>query len=198
MAIRVSVLYRDNHLVLVNKPSGVLSQPDSTGAPCMADLVRSRLQCSYVATLHRLDRDASGVMVFATTSKAASRMAHKFKTHQISKTYQVVVEGKHWDFGVQGVIKGDLVNRDSELRWRWLGGLDFFGGTALEVKITSGRKHQIRRQLVAGLGRAVVGDGVYGTSSLRCTLMLHASKLEFDHPIHGHEFVSVEKEAWWW
>ena len=94
------IVYEDNHLLVVNKPAGVLSMGDNTGDTTIADMAAAYLKKKYnkpgnvfVGIVHRLDRPVSGVLVLARTSKAASRLSDQFRTHVIKKTYSAIVEG---------------------------------------------------------------------------------------------------------
>src|SRR5579862_7934523 len=97
----LTVLYEDNHIIAVAKPAGVLSQPDKSGDSSMLEEVRAYLKKKYkkpgnvfVGLLHRLDRPASGILLFAKTSKGASRLSEQFRNHQVEKSYSVLVTGK--------------------------------------------------------------------------------------------------------
>jgi len=197
-SLRMRILYRDNHLIAVNKPAGMICQPDAMGATPVASVIQRWLQetlhkpgNAYVASLHRLDKPVSGALVFATTSKAAARMAEAFRERRVSKTYLAIVHGplEH----EQGVVKPTTAVDESELYWRRLRTVD--QGTLLEVRIASGKRHQIRRQLAWGLHRPIVGDAAYG-SPMRFdddgAILLHAWRLEFAHPVHNHSAVSLQ------
>ncbi|MFA6486687.1 MAG: pseudouridine synthase, partial [Candidatus Magasanikbacteria bacterium] len=97
----LKVLYEDNHLIAVFKPAGVLVQGDKTGDKCLMDDVKEYLKTKYqkpgnvfLGLLHRLDRPVSGVILFAKTSKGASRLSEQIREHQVSKIYHALVEGE--------------------------------------------------------------------------------------------------------
>jgi len=97
----VKVLYEDNHLIAVFKPAGILVQGDETGDECLMDEVKAYLKEKYnkpgqvfLGLLHRLDRPVSGVVLFAKTSKGATRLSEQIRNHSVKKTYQCLVEGK--------------------------------------------------------------------------------------------------------
>src|SRR3989338_1831079 len=97
----MEVLYEDNHLIAVFKPAGVLVQGDETGDVCLMDEVKKYLKEKYQKTgnvflglLHRLDRGVEGIVLFAKTSKGASRLSEQFRNHEVKKTYEALVEGK--------------------------------------------------------------------------------------------------------
>ncbi|PIV45102.1 MAG: RNA pseudouridine synthase, partial [Candidatus Nealsonbacteria bacterium CG02_land_8_20_14_3_00_37_10] len=99
--MKLNVLYEDNHLIAVYKPAGVLTQRDKTGDISLVDEVKAYLKEKYqksgnvfLGLLHRLDRPVSGIVLFAKTSKGASRLSEQFRNHQIEKTYNAIVMGK--------------------------------------------------------------------------------------------------------
>src|SRR5438552_16771717 len=116
----IEVLYEDNHIIAVVKPAGVLSQGDKTGDLNMLDEVKKYLKEKYkkpgnvfVGLLHRLDRPVSGIMLFAKTSKGASRLSEQFRNRTIEKTYHAVVCGR--PFRERGVMEHDLI-KDKKLK----------------------------------------------------------------------------------
>jgi 23S rRNA pseudouridine1911/1915/1917 synthase len=180
----------DNHLLAVNKPAGLPSQPDDSGDPALDELVKAYLREKYnkpgniyLALLHRLDRPTSGVVLLAKTEKAAGRMSELFRKREIQKTYCAIVEngdslpdaGEAEDFlaptanggmeissggGSGGGGKKSDKPRAARLSWRVLSRLP--GNRAhLEIDLQTGVKHQIRVQL-AHRGSPVVGDFRYG------------------------------------
>jgi 23S rRNA pseudouridine1911/1915/1917 synthase len=201
------ILYEDNHCLVIDKPAGVLSQPDAGGTPSVVDLAREDLKRRYekpgnvyVGLVHRLDRPVSGALLIAKTSKAAARLAEAFRTGNVRKTYWALVEGEvrnapevlsDW------LVKDAISNRvrtashaaagskPAELALRVLARDG--GRTLLELKPVSGRSHQIRVQL-ASRGWPIVGDLKYGSKTpLRASdggnrIALHARRLEFTHP----------------
>jgi 23S rRNA pseudouridine1911/1915/1917 synthase len=195
------VFYEDNHLLVVYKPSGLLIQGDCTGDVCLLELARQYIKIRYekpgnvfLALVHRLDRPVAGVVVFARTSKAASRLGRQFRTGLVEKQYLAVVHGVVPGRG------GDLVNnmerkgptsrivsattaksQEARLSYRVLGTAE--NKTFLEIDLDTGRHHQIRVQL-AHLGFPVMGDLRYGAADPmpQKQLALFAHKLAFDHP----------------
>ncbi len=181
---KLSIIYEDNHLLAVDKPAGMPSQPDESGDPSLDELAKEYLRVKYakpgnvyLGLLHRLDRPTSGVVLLARTDKAASRMAEKFRKREVAKSYRAIVEGAEAlaDSGeaedmlepipsggmklVRGGAAGDRARRAS-LSWRVLGRLGR-GRGLLEIALHTGVKHQIRAQL-AWRGCPVVGDFRYG------------------------------------
>ncbi len=211
---QLEILYEDNHCLAVAKPAGLLTQGDATGDPCLLEQVRSYLKSRYnkpgnvfVGLLHRLDRPVSGVLLFARTSKAASRLSAQFREGRIEKTYMAVAEGSLP--GDEGVWL-DWLRKDSARNMVAIvpaGSVDALQAetayrvtgvearsVALELKPRTGRPHQLRVQLAAR-GCPIVGDRRYGaTTTLACGLgghriALHACELRFTHPTRQEEIV---------
>ena len=197
------ILYEDNHLVAINKPPGLLTQGDASGDVCALDVVRAYLKEKYgkpgkvfLGMVHRLDRPASGVLLFARTSTAAGRLSAQFREREVHKIYHAVVRGvveqgegtlRHHlarDEGAARTVvvdESDPVAQEAVLRFRLLG----VEGerSLLEVELLTGRKHQVRAQLAA-IGHPIVGDRRYGASSYRRdhSIALHARSLMVTHP----------------
>ncbi|MEZ4701937.1 MAG: RNA pseudouridine synthase [Rhodothermales bacterium] len=195
-----SILYVDNHVLVVEKPAGVLSQGDATGDLDLLTMAKAYVKVRFekpgevfLGLVHRLDRPVSGVMVFARTSKAASRLAAQFKTRAIGKRYVALVEGRCAGEGTQvdylwkdhlrvrSVGPNHPKGMQSELSWKAVRQRD--GMTVLDVQPKSGRPHQIRVQL-AEMGHPIVGDFKYGARQPfdGRNLALHSYQLAFDHP----------------
>lgn len=205
-----SVIYEDNHLLVVNKASGVLTQGDETGDLSLPDYVKLYLKEKYAkpgnvfcGVVHRLDRPVSGLVVLAKTSKALERMNELFKNRQIDKTYWAISSraptprtGKliHWLFkdGQRNVTKAyptQVPNSQyAELSYTLVASVKNY--YLLEVKPLTGRPHQIRVQL-ASLGSPICGDEKYGGSPalVRGAIHLHARSLAFVHPIKQEQLV---------
>lgn len=199
-----SVVYEDNHLLIVNKASGVPSQSDLTGDPPLTDYAKAYLKEKYAKTgnifcglIHRLDRPVSGIMVLAKTSKALARMNEIFRTRQVRKTYLAISSGKpepasgklvHWltknaKTNVSRAHAQQVRNSNrAELDYRLLANAgDKF---LLEVNPVTGRGHQIRVQLAA-IGCPIWGDAKYGSKEKDSlgSICLHAYRIAFEHPI---------------
>ena len=206
------ILYEDNHCLAVNKPAGLLTPGDETGAPTLLDWARADLKARhgkpgnvFVGLVHRLDRPVSGVVLLARTSKAAARLSEQFRSGQVEKLYWAIVEGiVRDDIGewvdtlakdertnvVRVVPAGGAGGREARLAFRVL---ERRGGkTTLELRPITGRSHQLRVQL-ATRGWPIVGDRKYGASStLRALdggarIALHARALRFSHPTRREE-----------
>ncbi len=196
------VLHVDNHLLVVDKPAGMLAQGDATGDADLVTLAKAYLKERFerpgnvfAGLVHRLDRPVSGVIVLARTSKAAARLSEQFAGRSVEKRYLAVVEGRlegggeqvDWLLkGEKGTVKrvreGTTDAKRAELRWE---ALAIEGRrTLVGVELLTGRPHQIRVQL-AGLGAPIVGDLRYGAPAALGNgrgIALHATRLTIEHP----------------
>ena len=206
----VKVLYEDNHIIVAIKPAGVLSQSDGSNSPDMLTILKAYIKEKYqkpgevyLGLVHRLDRPVSGVMVFARTSKAASRLSEQIRTRRVEKIYRCVVEGvlegegRLENFIFKDESKNIVTVIDTEkpgykasyLDYRALASKD--GMTLAEVKLGTGRSHQIRAQM-AHSGHPLIGDQKYGKKDDRTKdIALEAYKLSFEHPVK-REFITFE------
>jgi 23S rRNA pseudouridine1911/1915/1917 synthase len=200
--VTLRVLYEDNHCLAVDKPAGLLVQPDRTGDATLLDAARDDLRRRhqrpgnvFIAAVHRLDRPVSGIVLLARTSKAASRLGAQFRAGSVDKVYLALVEAP--PAPPEGVLEHHLVKdpttnrvrtanpgepgaRAARLAYRTLS--RHSGGTLLEVRPDTGRSHQIRVQLAAA-GAPIAGDLRYGSRrALGTWIALHAASLAFDHP----------------
>ena len=203
----LQVLYEDNHLIAVNKPAGTLVQGDQTGDATLADWVKGYIKDRYnkpgavfLGIVHRLDRPVSGVVVFARTSKALSRMNELFRTRKITKTYWAItknrpeiLEGSLMHYLLKNPVKNKTKAYDrpsrraakakkAELSYKTIGVLG--DHCKLEVKPKTGRPHQIRVQL-AQMGCPIKGDVKYGAAKPNPdgSIHLHCYSLQFIHPV---------------
>ena len=206
----VKVLFEDNHIIVAIKPAGVLSQSDGSSSPDMLTILKAYIKEEYskpgevyLGLVHRLDRPVSGVMVFARTSKAASRLSEQIRTRKVEKIYRCVVKGilegegrlenfisKDEDKNIVTVIDKEKPGyKASYLDYRALASKD--GLTMVEVKLGTGRSHQIRAQM-SHSGYPLIGDQKYGDKDKRCKdIALEAYKLSFEHPVK-REFITFE------
>ncbi|MCI8567832.1 MAG: RluA family pseudouridine synthase [Bacilli bacterium] len=197
----LDVLYEDNHIIVVLKPANILSQADNTNDIDMLNIVKEYVKCKYnkpgnvyIGLIHRLDRPVGGVMVFARTSKAASRLSLAIKNHMVKKSYLAVVHGKvkNEDTLVDYLLRlenGDTIvsnkvkGKEAELSYKLLCYDDINDMSLVEIKLKTGRHHQIRVQF-ASRNHPLVGDMRYGKKKSRSDgLALFAYKLEFIHPV---------------
>ena len=216
-----AILFEDNHCLAVAKAAGDLVQSDKTGdetllesAKCYIAETYNKPGNVYLASLHRLDRPTSGVVLFARTSKAATRLADAFRQRTVTKRYLAVVQGNFTPRNVDGegfCLLEDWLRKDPSanvskrsregedgarhavMRCRPIGTAQLSGrpATWVEVFLDTGRHHQIRAQLSAR-GHPVAGDLKYGAAEgFGRWIALHARELIFPHPIGGKE-ISVE------
>jgi 23S rRNA pseudouridine1911/1915/1917 synthase len=203
-------LYEDEHLVVVDKPAGLLSVPTSPEAAAAEDTALARVrdyarrrhpQRPYVGLVHRLDRDTSGALAFALSPQVRSGLIALLRAHRIERRYLALVEGEprgddgvvdlplHEDYeaGRRRVARPGEPARPAVTRWQVRERLS--GAALLEVELGTGRQHQIRVHL-AHLGLPVLGDPVYRRRAAPPPLavdrqMLHAAVLGFAHPLSG-------------
>ncbi len=203
----LAVIYEDNHLLAVAKPAGLLSQGDAGGEASLVDLARAYLKERYakpgnvyVGLVHRLDRNASGLVLLARTSKAASRLSACFRDGTVEKTYLAVCAGlpspqqgglTHWLAPTgdrQGVTRAERDPfpdaRESCLTYQVRESHEGF--SLLEVRPITGRRHQIRAQLALA-GWPLLGDVKYGSRRRLPDhrVALHALGLTVAHPVGG-------------
>ncbi|HBQ57948.1 RluA family pseudouridine synthase [Petrimonas sulfuriphila] len=200
----MTVLYEDNHLVVVNKAPGEIVQGDKTGDKPLSEEVKEYLKVKYnkpgnvfCGVTHRLDRPTSGIVVFAKTSKALSRLNAMFKNNEIDKTYWAVVKKlpeKTEATLTHYLIKNERTNKStaydvekpntkkSVLHYKVIGQSQNYN--LLEVDLETGRHHQIRCQL-SKIGSPIKGDLKYGAerSNPDGSISLHARKIAFIHPV---------------
>jgi 23S rRNA pseudouridine1911/1915/1917 synthase len=204
----LQVLFEDNHLLVVNKRPGDIVQGDQTGDTPLSEVAKRYIKKKYekpgnvfLGVIHRLDRPTSGVLAFARTSKALSRMNAQFKEKEVRKTYWALVSSPpptesgrlvHW---LQRNPKQNKSYAHSSegpdrkkavLNYRVLKALDRY--YLLEIDLETGRHHQIRSQLAA-IGCPIKGDLKYGfpRSNPDGSIHLHARHLEFLHPVRKTE-----------
>jgi 23S rRNA pseudouridine1911/1915/1917 synthase len=197
----LDILYEDNHLLAVNKPAGLLTQPSGTSADSLETQAKAWVKQAkdkpgevFLHAVHRLDRPASGVVLFARTSKALTRMNEEMRTRNILKVYYAVVTGelpaqggtlahllRHSSHRSVEAAPAEQASKPSLLTYRVMKRL---GGLSLvEVVLETGRYHQIRAQLAA-VGCPILGDTRYGgrTWQSRDGIALHHRRMEFVHP----------------
>ncbi len=200
----LQVIHEDNHLIVVNKRVGDIVQGDKTGDKPLSEIVKEYIKDKYnkpgevfLGVVHRLDRPTTGIVVFARTSKALSRMNELFSNRETQKTYWAVVKNKPVKSPDKLVhyIKRNEKNNTSkahlnEVPDSKLASLEYkiikelTNYTALEIELHTGRHHQIRAQLAA-IGSPIKGDLKYGfdRSNPDGGIHLHARKLSFTHPV---------------
>lgn len=201
----IKPVYEDNHLLVVVKPQGKLTQSDETGDLSLQDeckqYVKEKYQKPgevYLGLVHRLDRPVGGLVAFARTSKAASRLSEQLRVHHMEREYLAVVEGEDLpargdlrDWLLQGedglvrvVPEGTPGAKEARLRYERLGARD---GTALvHLRLETGRKHQIRVQL-SHLGYPIRYDMRYGHGERGRDIALFGAVLRLTHPTRKEE-----------
>ncbi len=218
----MEVLYEDNHIIAVNKTCNEIVQGDKTGDTPLSETVKAYIKDKYnkpgevfLGVTHRLDRPTSGVVLFARTSKALTRLNEMFKSHeQIKKTYWAIVQGapkvpearlENWLVRNEAQNKSYIAKpgakeaKQAILTYKTLVKGEHY--TLLEVKLETGRHHQIRCQLAA-IGCPIKGDLKYGAkrSNPDGGICLHARKIEFIHPVKKENIcitASVPNDSLW-
>ncbi len=209
----MTVIYEDNHLIVVNKSASEIVQGDKTGDIPLSEMVKAYLKEKYqkpgnvfVGVTHRLDRPVSGLVIFAKTSKALSRLNDMFRTSDVHKVYWAIVKDApknpqgelvHWLVRNEKQNKSYAYDREVKdskravLRYRTIGHSDNY--SLLEVELLTGRHHQIRCQL-AKMGCPIKGDLKYGAarSNPDGSICLHARRVSFVHPVSKQQ---IELEA---
>lgn len=199
-----TVLYEDNHIIIINKKSGDIVQGDKTGDKPLSDFVKDYIKETYnkpgdvfLGTVHRIDRPVSGIVVFAKTSKALTRLNELFQKKEITKTYWALVKNKppqDQDTIEHYLLKNEIKNKSkahtnqvkgslhSVLDYKIIAQSDKY--FLLEINPHTGRHHQIRAQLSA-IGCPIKGDLKYGfdRSNPDASISLHARKISFMHPV---------------
>lgn len=200
----LQVLFEDNHIIIVNKRAGDIVQGDKTGDKPLSDVVKEYIKDKYnkpgnvyLGVVHRLDRPTTGLVIFARTSKALSRLNKLFVDKDISKTYWAIVKekpNKTKDTLVNWLKKNPKNNKSKAYRhdidgskkailhYEIIKSLDNY--YLLEINLETGRHHQIRSQL-SNIGSPIKGDLKYGfdRSNKDASIHLHARQIEFTHPV---------------
>lgn len=195
------IIFEDNHLFVVNKPAGMLTQPNDTDEISLQEACKLYIKEKYkkpfnvfLEPIHRIDKPVSGVVVFAKTSKALTRLHQAIREKDTLKMYLAIVDGIpvdeatledylfHDDFHAKVVSKSHRDAKLARLHYKTLKKMK--GQTLLEIELETGRYHQIRVQL-ASRGFPVSGDAKYGSKTARPsgTIALHHYKMSIPHPV---------------
>ena len=217
----LKVIYEDNHIIVVGKIPNIPSQSDKTGDMDMLTLVKQYLKEKYqkpgnvyVGLIHRLDRPVGGVMIFAKTSKAASRLSNQVREKVFQKVYLAVVDGKpEKDKGIledylykdernnmsRGVHENKKNAKYAKLEYEVLYYHQLKNLSLVKVHLYTGRHHQIRVQL-ANNGHSIFGDNKYGTRGKGKQIALWAYQLTIEHPITKEtlQFVDLPEKIGTW
>lgn len=206
----MQVVYEDNHIIIVSKESGEIVQGDKTGDIPLSETVKAYIKEKYakpgavfLGVVHRLDRPVSGLVVFARTSKALSRLNDMFRNGEVHKTYWAIVQQR--PDHEEGTLENWLVRNEKQnksyayqrevpnskkaiLKYRMIGQSERY--YLLEVNLLTGRHHQIRCQLAA-MGCPIKGDLKYGAkrSNPDGSISLLAHRVEFIHPVSKQHIV---------
>lgn len=217
----LQVLFEDNHLIIINKRVGDIVQTDKTQDKPLSDVVKQYIKVKYskpgevfLGVVHRLDRPTSGIVIFARTSKALTRLNQMFKEHQLEKKYWALVRNKpttESDFlehyllrnpknnTSKAFLKEVLNSKKAKLKYTLLKSLQNYH--LLEIELFTGRHHQIRTQL-SYIGCPIKGDLKYGDkrSNPNGGINLHARSIAFVHPV-SKELIKIiaplpQENAW--
>ena len=206
---KLNILYEDNHIIVVVKPYNVLSQGDSTGDISIMDMIKEYIKIKYnkpgnvyLGLVHRLDRPVGGIMVFARSSKAASRLCKAFNEHKITKKYMAIVHGK---VDKSGELR-DLIEKGKDgksfvspngkeaiLDYELLDYNKENDCSLVSIDLKTGRHHQIRVQF-SSRGHYLLGDQRYGVQDNK-QIALYSYYLSFIHPVSKEkmEFILYPK-----
>lgn len=201
---QLNIIYEDNHIIVVEKPVNIPSQADKTGDIDMLSLIKQYLKEKYnkpgevyLGLVHRLDRPVGGVMVFAKTSKAASRLSEQVRNKEFKKRYLVIVDGKldktrgtlenyllkNEKLNISKVVKEGTKNAKlAKLDYEVLKYNEEVNLSVLKVDLHTGRHHQIRLQF-SNIDHSIYGDQKYGTRGRGKQICLWAYELKILHPI---------------
>lgn len=208
----VKVIYEDNHLLVVEKPINILSQADNTNDIDMISILKKYLKEKYnkpgnvfIGLIHRLDRPVGGVMVFAKTSKCASRLSEQVRNKTMKKTYKAVIhkvmdkkEDTLKDYlykdkktnTVSVVSKNHKEAKEAILSYKTINKNKEF--SLVEIDLKTGRPHQIRVQF-SSRNHPLYGDQRYGKSKVGEQIALWSSKLEIIHPTTKEKLVFISE-----
>ena len=213
------ILFEDNHILVFNKAVGEIVQGDKTGDECLAETLKAFIAQRdgkpgkvFLGIPHRLDRPVSGIVVFAKTSKALSRLTEMFRTGDIHKTYWALccnTPEKESGELVNWLTRNEKMNKsfiaksgtsgakEARLLYRLIGRTDRY--YLLEVELLTGRHHQIRCQL-SGMGCVIKGDLKYGAprSNTDGGICLHSREIKFVHPVRKDEvdIIAPPPDSW--
>ena len=213
----LDVVFVDDHLVILNKPSGLLSVPGRGEDKQDCLIARAQSQWPEALTVHRLDMATSGLMVIARGPETQRKLSHAFEIREVSKSYEAIVSGvlqaqatdpadpaERWQ-DIQMPVLIDWPNRPkskvdwehgkpSHTQWRVMGSA-LGNATRVELKPITGRTHQLRLHMMA-IGHAILGDALYAppeVQALSSRLLLHARILRFKHPVTAKWMVFESK-----
>lgn len=198
----VEIIYEDNHLLVLNKPAGLLTQPSGTTQDSLEAQGKQFIKTRdhkpgnvFLEAAHRLDRPVSGIVLFAKTSKALSRLQQAIRERHCEKTYLALVEGappkpeatlEHTLLHTHHKAEVHPDGKPAILNYKALKSTK--NSTLLEIQLITGRYHQIRAQL-AVIGCPILGDTKYGSTHPSKTIALHHTRLTISHPTTKEELI---------
>jgi len=199
----LKIVYEDNHIIVVDKPAGILTQGDYSGEESLLEMIKEYIRVkfnkpgeAFIGLVHRLDRPVSGLLVFARTSKAAARLQKEFTSGRIKKFYLAVIETESvlnpgWN-RLENFLERerDVTHIAPRASAKTEKAVLFYHELLKEknfslilIKLDTGKKHQIRAQL-SGIGKPVTGDKKYGSAeNTGESILLHSAWLSFRHPV---------------
>ena len=213
----MKIIYEDNHIIIVEKEPNIPSQSDKTEDLDMLTLVKKYIKEKYnkpgevyIGLVHRLDRPVGGIMIFAKTSKASSRLSEQIRNKTFGKRYLAVVDGKFKQ--TKGVLEDYLykdernniskvVSKDkknaklAKLDYEVLNYDDKRDLSLVRINLHTGRHHQIRVQM-ANSGHSIFGDQKYGTRGKLKQIRLWAYEIEFEHPTTKEKMIFQDYPDW--
>lgn len=195
---KINIIYEDNHLLVIEKPINIPVQKDNTNDIDLITMLKDYRKKNenkpgeaYLGLVHRLDRPVGGIMVFAKTSKAASRLSNQIRTNTFHKTYLAVIQGV---IPKEGVFEDYLVKNEKEnisyvtskekgkyskLEYKLLNTKDNL--SLVRINLITGRSHQIRVQF-SSRNHPLIGDSKYGDNPNNISIALYAESITFNHP----------------
>ena len=219
MENKPTILYEDNHVIVAVKPPNLLTQGDDTGDDNLLDQVKQYVKetCgkpgeAYIGLVHRMDRPVGGLLVFARTSKAASRLSEQVRVHELNRQYMAIVEGETPDqFTYVDYLTKDpeknivtvlpsylkLQGKEAILHGRTVARRD--GLSLVAIQLETGRAHQIRVQMQHA-GHPLWGDHRYGNGKGKEQIALWGMRLSFTHPVTREQMLFIapapEEKPW--
>lgn len=208
----IKTLYFDKQIIVCEKPAGILSQGDSSGARNLPDILKKETGSYYVEAVHRLDKPVGGVMVYARSKSAAGALSKDIKEHRFEKEYLAVVHGRpesengtYKDFLFRDKVRCKSFVVKTERKGAKEAVLDYEvlatenDLSLVKIRLQTGRTHQIRVQF-SHRGMPLVGDERYGGAADKCSIALYSHRIAFSHPKTGKpiEFTLTPPNTYPW
>lgn len=195
----IPIIYEDDALIIVNKPPGILSQKKDKNENSIIEILGKQLSLKNIFSIHRLDRNTSGIMIFAKSKKIAEQLSAMLKSGDIEKKYLAIVKGKTKEFDTidlpllkntkTNIVTVDSKGKKSITKYTKLISVRNF--TLLDIELCTGRSHQIRAHL-SYIGNPIIGDKKYAKgiwSNLNARPLLHSYFISFRHPNTNNLFL---------